>query len=438
MCESRDASVRLVLFEKTALSLPRPYNRRHYGKGYGMHRHEGSLMVFGNSHAEATRAPGRSQGSSPWFLHIFLCAILLLAFAVSAPLNVQAQTRSAEEDKAAGPGNRGRIGMKQMKRASRDFDHIDEDNDGKISLGEWRRRGNFESLDKDGDGYLSEDEMSRIYFAGRRGKLLQPIVPGATPEMDSSVQTDRVAVSKLDSETYCSVTREPRCGVVASADRGLRETGIGPMFPKHANCLGIDDYYAMSYSHKRNSATVVHGGMDIPAPQGTPILAVAAGTVVGKFLGKNSQRGIEIVLRHSPEDTGRPFWTYTQYAHLSEMPVHVVGQRVRRGEVIGLTGSTGIDASSKAESTHRRPAIHFAAWFSLRREFAEEDGVIIPVESQWMDPNAMYRNGLPYDSRSLSALPEGEKFVSIPVMFIDGTTQPADTKLIWPYTCARQ
>jgi hypothetical protein len=395
-------------------------------------------MVFNSNRSKANCATGRNRGAPTRLLHIFLCTLCSLAFTVSAPLKVQAQTNSAEEAKAAGPGNRGRIGMKQMKRASKDFSHIDEDSDGKISPAEWRRRGNFELLDKDGDGYLSEDEMSRLYFAGRRGKVLQPIVPGTTPEMDDSVQTDRVAVSKLDSETYCSVTREPRCSMGISSNLGLLETGIGPVFPKQANCLGIDDYYAMSYSHKRSSAAAVHGGMDIPAPQGTPILAVAAGTVVGKFAGQNSQRGIEIVLRHSPEDTGRPFWTYTQYAHLSEMPAHVIGQRVRRGEVIGLTGSTGIDASSKAESTHRRPAIHFAVWFSLQREFAEEDGVIIPVKSQWMDPNAIYRDGPPYDSKSLKTLPDGEKSVSIPVMFIDGTTQPADTKLIWPYTCARQ
>ncbi len=402
-----------------------------------MNSYEVSSTVFSSTCPEVNCARGRNRGLSPLRSHIF-CAILSLAFAVSTPLKVLAQTTSAEGDNAIGPVNRGQIGKKQMKRASKDFIHIDTDSDGKISPAEWLRRGNFELLDTDGDGYLSEDEMSRIYFAGKRGKVLQPIVMSTTPEMDNSVQADQVAVSDLDRGTYCSGTRAASCGnKTAAIDRGLLETGIGPMFPKYAKCLGIDDYYAMNYVYKRSNADPLHGGIDIPAPQGTPILAVAAGTVVGKFLGQNSRRGIEIVLRHSPEDTGRPFWIYTQYAHLSEMPAHRIGQRVRRGEIIGSTGNTGIGGTSSAENTHRRPAIHFAAWFSSQREFAEVDSVIIPVKSQWMDPNAIYRDGPPYDSKSLKTLPDVEKSISIPVMFIDGTTQPADTKIIWPYTCVK-
>ena len=60
----------------------------------------------------------------------------------------------------------------------------------------------------------------------------------------------------------------------------------------------------MDYSAKRKGKKSYHGGIDMPAPFGTPIYAAANGTVVGKFLGENNLRGIEIVLRHSPQDTG--------------------------------------------------------------------------------------------------------------------------------------
>jgi hypothetical protein len=37
----------------------------------------------------------------------------------------------------------------------------------------------------------------------------------------------------------------------------------------------------------------------------------------------------------------------------------------------------------------------------------------------------------------MKALPGGEKEVPISVMFEDGTTSPAGTKLVWPYTCKK-
>jgi hypothetical protein len=60
---------------------------------------------------------------------------------------------------------------------------------------------------------------------------------------------------------------------------------------------------------------------------------------------------------------------------------------------------------------------------------------IIPAEGKWMDPNAMFRNNPPFDSKSLKALPTEEKDIPISVMFEDGSTIPAETKIVWPYTC---
>ena len=54
-----------------------------------------------------------------------------------------------------------------------------------------------------------------------------------------------------------------------------------------------------------------------------------------------------------------------------------------------------------------------------------------------MDSNAIYRQKLPLDSAAMKALPDAEKGVAIPVMFKDGETFPADTKLVWPYSCKR-
>jgi len=233
----------------------------------------------------------------------------------------------------------------------------------------------------------------------------------------------------------CAIGRWPDCDLQQAFRRGLVETGLSPVFPAQAQCRGIDEGYAINYTAKRDREQY-HGGIDMPAPWDTPIIAAAAGTVVGKFSGERSFRGIEIVLRHSPDDTGIPLWTYTQYAHCSEMPALELGQRVRMGERLCPTGNTGIGRTG-AQSNRRRPAIHFAVFFSTSERYENIRNVIIPVEGYWMDPVALFRKTIPLDSNAMKALPEAEKQVPISIMFDDGKTFPADTRIVWPYTCTR-
>ena len=233
----------------------------------------------------------------------------------------------------------------------------------------------------------------------------------------------------------CAIGRWPDCDIQQALARGLVETGLSPVFPAHAKCRGIDEGYAISYAAKRGREQY-HGGIDMPAPWDTPMIAAAAGTVVGKFLGERSFRGIEIVLRHSPDDAGIPLWIYTQYAHCSKMPALELGQRVRMGEHLCPTGNTGIGRTG-GQSMRRRPAIHFAVFFSTSEQYAEMRNVIIPAEGYWMDPIALFRKILPLDSAAMKALSEAEKKVPVSVMFDNGETFPVDTKIVWPYTCAR-
>jgi murein DD-endopeptidase MepM/ murein hydrolase activator NlpD len=85
----------------------------------------------------------------------------------------------------------------------------------------------------------------------------------------------------------------------------------------------------------------LHGanGADLAAPQGTDILASAAGTVaVAKSTGWNYGYGQYIVITHGNG-------TQTVYAHLSNVDV-VPGQVVVKGEKIGDMGSTGKSTGS--------------------------------------------------------------------------------------------
>lgn len=75
-----------------------------------------------------------------------------------------------------------------------------------------------------------------------------------------------------------------------------------------------------------------HSGLDISAPQGTPVVAAAAGKVVS-INGAGPSYGIHVVLEHAGG-------LYTLYAHLSAESVSI-GQQVAAGERIGYVGSTG-------------------------------------------------------------------------------------------------
>jgi murein DD-endopeptidase MepM/ murein hydrolase activator NlpD len=80
-----------------------------------------------------------------------------------------------------------------------------------------------------------------------------------------------------------------------------------------------------------------HYGMDFTAPAGTDVYATGNGTVVGVI---SAQRGLgkNIIIEHG--------FGYTSiYAHLSNFNVKV-GQKVKRGDIIGFVGSTGTSVAN--------------------------------------------------------------------------------------------
>jgi murein DD-endopeptidase MepM/ murein hydrolase activator NlpD len=90
---------------------------------------------------------------------------------------------------------------------------------------------------------------------------------------------------------------------------------------------------------------VVHTGVDIPAPRGTPIQAAGPGIVIlagyGEFQGGYDPKdpyGLAVTIRHDFGYQDRPL--YTIYGHMSEVDV-VVGQHVETGALLGLVGETG-------------------------------------------------------------------------------------------------
>nr|WP_232823428.1 M23 family metallopeptidase [Dyella sp. C9] len=108
------------------------------------------------------------------------------------------------------------------------------------------------------------------------------------------------------------------------------------------------DGYISSYFGGRpdpfSGHSAYHTGLDISAPKGTPVHAVAEGMVT--YAGERSGYGEVIEIDH-----GNGYMT--RYAHNSKLEVRP-GQRVHVGDVISEAGSTG-----RSTGSH----VHFEVWY---------------------------------------------------------------------------
>ncbi len=118
--------------------------------------------------------------------------------------------------------------------------------------------------------------------------------------------------------------------LVKNKEKLLNATpSIQPVSNKNLNRIGAGFGYRIDpvYKDRRN-----HLGMDFTAPQGTPIYATADGIV--KDAGFNTGGfGNRVVINHG-------FGYETLYGHMIRIKARV-GQKVKRGEVIGYVGNTG-------------------------------------------------------------------------------------------------
>ena len=109
------------------------------------------------------------------------------------------------------------------------------------------------------------------------------------------------------------------CGGIAVADGAL----CWPL-PDHT-------YISCHFGEVDAFGNAGHRGTDIPAPEGTPILAAHSGTVL--VSGWNDSYGNQVLL-----DNGAGL--STRYAHMTQAAV-TAGEAVTAGQVIGYVGSTG-------------------------------------------------------------------------------------------------
>ncbi|CAA9497517.1 MAG: hypothetical protein AVDCRST_MAG31-167 [uncultured Sphingomonas sp.] len=141
---------------------------------------------------------------------------------------------------------------------------------------------------------------------------------------------------------YDPASRAPRAGALQAQALSIAPTGLAVPVDGIRPAQLVD-----TYTQSRAGGSRVHNAMDIMAPRGRPVVAVAPGTVEKLFYSKGGG-GITVYVR-SPDRR----WTY-YYAHLDAYaPGLREGQQVGRGTPLGTVGISG-------NSDPAGPHLHFA------------------------------------------------------------------------------
>jgi len=107
-----------------------------------------------------------------------------------------------------------------------------------------------------------------------------------------------------------------------------------PFLPSPISGGRISSTFSRARLHPVSGKYVPHYGIDYAAPVGTPIMSVADGTVIESARDKTKGRFVRI-------DHGAGY--ETEYLHMSRFAKGIKkGASVRKGQVIGYVGSTGI------------------------------------------------------------------------------------------------
>ncbi len=175
----------------------------------------------------------------------------------------------------------------------------------------------------------AEIEFKRLFSLGSKEKVLESI--------DTS---DRGSIDMENIREEIKKTVET-VGEIKDYLRLQRDIYFAT--PKQLPVEGAITSHYGKREHPRSGEYEFHSGIDISASPGSPVRATADGIV--SFSGWGGSNGRLVVLEH-----GFGFTTF--YAHNKSIIV-TVGQKVKRGDILGYVGSTG-NATG--------PHVHYEVW----------------------------------------------------------------------------
>src|ERR1051326_7049368 len=168
----------------------------------------------------------------------------------------------------------------------------------------------------------------------------------------------------------------------------------------------------------------LHDGIDFKLPEGTPLLAIAAGKVISIGAGARSA-GDYLWLQHPPTETGLPFWVYSTYRHFDADEELEVGAAVKIGAVIGKSGRAAY------------PNFPLATLVSTGDKYDLHGKDVVVAGARLVDPSVVYVRGLG-SIADLDRLPRDRQSVLMSYATADGAIRPEKARVIWPVPCRRR
>lgn len=211
----------------------------------------------------------------------------------------------------------------------------------------------------------------------------------------------------------------------------IRATGLAASFPQGADCAPVASPYASPYRYDGSKRPLgrnggLHGGIDLSLPEGTPLLALADGTVVHAGEG-GMALGIYVWLHFAPKDTGLPYHLFAKYQHLKAPTSLTVGSRVSKGQPVALSGATGTVGGHYGQQGY--PHLHLTTLASPSGAFTTAGSLLQPEQARNIDPLSVFLVPLPTLEQLDAIAPQ---VVAIPVL---GGLQSAAGRLVWPVAC---
>jgi murein DD-endopeptidase MepM/ murein hydrolase activator NlpD len=172
-----------------------------------------------------------------------------------------------------------------------------------------------------------------------RGRHVERVVPRPSVVRGPGGGAEANGAPPASPATSVAPSREAASGAVSADVERLRSRSLA------LPVRGLDPRLLRdSFGDPRSGGP--HEALDIPAPRGTPVLAVDDGTVAKLF---TSARGGLTVYQFDPDSA----YAY-YYAHLDGYaPGLREGLELRRGDTVGFVGTTG-------NAPPRTPHLHFA------------------------------------------------------------------------------
>lgn len=191
------------------------------------------------------------------------------------------------------------------------------------------------------------------------GEVSPVIVFTLTPDtvVVSQVPTEQPTITPIPTSTATSTALETE-GVVAATPTSPPPTFTPPPPPPPIESehlwlqrplpAAVPSWTDKTYPYggTKGGSLRPHTGVEFVVPEGTPVLAASGGTVIAAgddstilFGPQTDFYGNLVVVQADRSNGAQP--VFHLYGHLSEVLV-AVGQQIAAGEIIGLSGSTGV------------------------------------------------------------------------------------------------